>query len=156
MAVQAGLAEGSACLAFSAAHGVSCRDHRDYYFDDLVDHLECPSGRAGESESDDEPGEGTVVFPWVAGNARLLRSVDCRGGDAHAHHLWFDGDSLYRYEPAGRGVLHVEAAEVCDWDFSFRVHCAVGVDDHYRDVYSRAGLAVVLAGADLGPQPVDL
>src|SRR4029077_4077075 len=32
----------------------------------------------------------------------------------------------------------------------------VGCDDHHWDVHSRSGLAVVLAGTNLGPQPVDL
>src|SRR5579872_3235620 len=150
------MAEGSARLAVSATHGVSSRDHRDYYFDDLVDHVECSSRRAGKSESDHEPGEGSVVFPRLAGNAGLFRSVDCRRSDAHTHHFWLDGDSLYRYEPAGRGVLHLEAAEVCDWHISFRVHCVVGFDDYHRNFYPRAWVAVVLAGADLGPQPIDL
>ncbi len=44
-----GWSEGSARLAVSAASGVSCGDHRDHHFDDLVDHVECASGRAGES-----------------------------------------------------------------------------------------------------------
>src|SRR5580704_6328680 len=134
------MVERSARLAIFAARGISGGDHRDDYFDDLVDHVERAAGGAGESEFDDEPGEGSVVFPRVARDAGVFRSVDCGRGDAHADHFWIDGDSLYRYEPAGSGVLHVEAAEVCDWDVSFWFHHFVGLDDYHRNVYSRAGM----------------
>ena len=58
--------------------------------------------------------------------------------------------------PLGRGLLYLEAAQVCDWRFSFRIHRLVGVDDYHRHVHSRAGLAMVLARTDLGPQSFDL
>src|SRR5580704_15306046 len=109
------MVERSTRLAVSAARGVSRGHRRHHYLDDLVDHVERAFGRACESQSNDEPCESAVVFPRLAGNACLLRSVDRRGGDAHAHHLWPNGDSLYRYEPAGRGLLHLEAAQICDW-----------------------------------------
>src|SRR5271169_2540138 len=150
------MAERSARLAVFAACGISRRDHRDHHPDDLVYHLKCAFGRTCESQFDDESGKGAVVLPRLTGNASLFRSVDCRGGDAHAHYLWLDGDSLHRYEPAGRGVLHLEAAQVCDWHISFWIHCPVGFDDYHRDFYSGTRMAMVLARADMGPQPIDL
>src|SRR5271169_5424639 len=137
------MAEGSARLAIFAARRISCGNHRDHHPDDLVHHLECASGRTGEPESDHEPCQGAVVFSRLAGNVGVFRSLDCRGGDAYAHHLWLDGDSLYRYEPAGSGLLHVETAQVCDRHISFWVHCAVGLDDYHRNFYTRTWVAVV-------------
>src|ERR1700747_55587 len=85
VAFSARLAEGNSRLAVPAAGGVSRGYHRHDYFDDLVDHPERAAGRAGESESDNESGEGAMVFPGPARNAGVLRSVDRRGGDADAH-----------------------------------------------------------------------
>src|ERR1700689_4590395 len=101
------MVEGGARLAVFAARGISRRHHRHDYFDDLVDHLERAFGRAGESQPDNESCEGSVVFPRLTGNVGLLRSMDRWGGDAHTDHLWPDGDPVHRYEPAGRGLLHL-------------------------------------------------
>ncbi len=82
--------------------------------------------------------------------------VDRGRGDADDDHRRADGDSVHRYQSAGQRLLHVEAAQVLDFDISVRLHRSVGLDDPDRNVHSRPGLAVVLAGADLGPQPADL
>ena len=58
--------------------------------------------------------------------------------------------------PLGQRLLHLEAAQVFDFHFHVRFRDLVGRDDHHWDVHSRAGLAVVLAGTNVGPQPVDL
>ncbi len=57
--------------------------------------LNAPLGRTGQSQPDYEPGKSPLVLPRAAGNAGVLRSVDCRRGHADAHHLWSDGHSLY-------------------------------------------------------------
>ena len=58
--------------------------------------------------------------------------------------------------PLGQRVLHLEATQVLDLDFPFRLRHSLGRDDHYRYVHSRARLAMVLARTNLGPQPADL
>src|SRR5579862_9356738 len=97
-----------------------------------------------------------MVFSRTAGDARLFRSVDCWCCYAHDDHYRIDGDSLHRYQSLGQRVLHLETAQVFDFHFHVRVRDFVGCDDHYWDVHSGSGLAVVLAGTNLGPQPVDL
>src|SRR5437588_106978 len=95
LAVSTGMAEGSARLAVPAARGIPRRDHRHHYPHGVVHHAERTARGACQSEPDDEPGESAVVLPRVAGNAGVLRPVDCRRGDADAHHHRLDGDSLY-------------------------------------------------------------
>ena len=82
--------------------------------------------------------------------------VDRRRGHADADHRRPDGDSLYRHQSAGQRLLHLEAAQVCHRHISVRLHHSVDRHDHHRNVHPRPGMAVVLAGTDLGPQPPDL
>ena len=56
---------------------------------------ERPARRTGESQPDHESGEGSVVFPRTAGDARLFRSLDRRRGDADGNHRRPDGDSIH-------------------------------------------------------------
>ena len=58
--------------------------------------------------------------------------------------------------PLGAGYYTWKQRKFAIGVFLVRVHRAVGFDDHDRHVYSRAGVAVVLAGANVGPQPADL
>ena len=102
------------------------------------------------------PGKSAVVLPRPAGNAGVLRSVDRGRGDADADHHRADGHSLHRHQSAGQRLLHLEAAQVCHRHISVRLHHSLGRDDHYRDFHSRARLAVVLAGTNLGSQSPDL
>jgi len=141
---------------FLPARGIPGRYHRHHHLDGLVHHFERTSRRTGKPQPHHEPGESTVVFPRLAGNAGLLRSLDRGGGHAHPDHRRPDGHSLHRYQPAWRRLLHLEAAQVCHRNISLRLHHLVGFDDFHRHVYPRPRLAVVLARADLGPQPPHL
>ena len=58
--------------------------------------------------------------------------------------------------PLGSGYYTWKQRKFSHFDFSFRLHHSVGRDDHHRNVHSRARLAMVLAGADLGSQSPDL
>src|SRR5258708_7706962 len=156
LALSAGMAERNSRVAISVAHRVSGHHHRHHYPDDLVHHAECATGRAGEPELDHEPGQGALVLSRPPGNAGVFRSLDCRRGDADPDHHWADGDSLYRYQPAGQWLLHVAAAQVCHTYVPLRLYCAVGLDDHHRYLHSRTGVAMVLAWTNLGPQPPHL
>ena len=55
--------------------------------------------------------------------------------------------------PLGNGYYTYQAAQVLNLDFYLRIHYPVGHDDRDRHADSRAGLDVVLARADVGPQP---
>jgi len=54
------------------------------------------------------PAKAPVVFPRPAGNAGVLRPVDRRRSHADTDHHRTDGDSLYRYQPEGQRLLHLE------------------------------------------------
>src|SRR5215467_8290579 len=156
MAVSTRLAKGSPCLAVPAAYGVPGGHHRHHHPYGVVHHFERSSGGTGEPELNDEPGEGTLVFPRATGNAGLLRPVDCWRGYAHADYFRPHGHSVHRYESSRLRLLHLEAAQVCDLHISLRICHFVGLDDCHRYIHPRARLAMVLARADLGPQPPDL
>ena len=52
--------------------------------------------------------EMLVYFdPWIAGVVMPTMII-----------IGLDGDSLHRYEPAGQRLLHLEAAQVFDFDVS--------------------------------------
>src|SRR5260370_33038320 len=150
------MGERSTRLAVPTARGIPGRYHRHYHLDGLVHHFERTAGRTGEPQPHHEPDESTVVFPRPAGNAGLLRSLDRRRGHAHPDHRRPDGYSLYRYQPAWRRLLHLEAAQVCNRTISLRLHHPVGFYDFHRHLHSRPRMAVVLARADLGAQPTHL
>src|SRR5260370_206332 len=77
-------------------------------------------------------------------------------GNARADQRRIHGDGVYRHQPIALQLLHLEAAQICHWNFSLRLHHPVGLDDFHRRIYSRPRMAVVLARADLGPQPAHL
>src|SRR5262249_46222936 len=118
--------------------------------------VECTTRRAGQSELDDESSESAVVLPRLAGDARLLRSLDRRRRYADSHHLWPHDYPLYRYQPARVRLLHLEAAQVCYQHISLRFRHLVGLHDCHRHVHPRSRLAMVLARANLGSQSSDL
>ncbi len=90
-----GLGSGSAYLAIPAARGVGGRDNCYRTADGVVALAERAVGRTFESQRDDESGEGAVVFPGIAGNAGVFRSMD-RGRDyAHVDHRRADGGAVY-------------------------------------------------------------
>ena len=76
LALPAGLAKRSSRLALFAARRISGRDDCHHHSDGVVDHAECASGRALQSELDHEPCEGALVLPGIAGDAGVLRSMD--------------------------------------------------------------------------------
>src|SRR5258706_6452754 len=146
------MAEGSPRVDIFAADGISGSNHCHDHLDGVVDHFECAIGRTGEPKLNDESRESALVFSRATGNAGVLRSLDCRRGHADAHHFWTDGDSVYRHQPCGMRLLHLETAQVCHRNISFWIYRPVGVNDLHWDLHSRPWLAMVLAGADLGPQ----
>ena len=113
--------------------------------------LNAPLEEPVEPDPHDEPLQGAVVLPRAAGDAGVLRPVDGRRGDAVADHRRADGDSLYRRQPAGQRLLHVQAAEIRHPHVHFRLHRAVGFDDRDRHDDPRARMDVVLAGHHVGP-----
>src|SRR5438309_1597822 len=153
---QARLAKGSPRLALSPADRVSGRHHRHHHPDGLVDHAERAARRTRQSEPDHESGQGPLVLPRLAGNAGLFRSMDRWRGHADPHHRRINGDSIHRHQPEGQRLLHLEAAPLCDLHIPVRLHHSVGLDDHHRHLHSRARLAMVLAGANVGSQSIDL
>ncbi len=72
------LGQGTARLAISDAHRIPRGVDRDGHSDGLVHHAQRAARRTGQPESDNEPVESAVVLPRTPGDARLLRSVDCR------------------------------------------------------------------------------
>src|SRR4051812_47952353 len=104
--METGLGQRAARLALSAARRVSGRADRHRNPDRLVDYVERATGRTSQSEPHDEPVESAMVFPWIAGDAGLLRSLDCRRYDARFNHRRFNGYSVYRHESAGFRLLH--------------------------------------------------
>ena len=151
VALSARLAEGSPRLAFSAAHGIPgchhCHDHPD----GMVHHVERAVGRTGEPKPDHESRESALVFSRPAGNAGVFRSVDSGRGYAYAHHYRADGDSVHRHQPVWLRLLHMEPAQVCYRNFSLWLCRLMGFHDRDWDFYSWTWLAMVLAGANLGP-----
>ena len=55
--------------------------------------------------------------------------------------------------PLGSGYYTWKQRRFAIADVLLRLHAAVAADGGHRHVHSRAGMDVVLAGADLGPQP---
>src|ERR687888_620384 len=97
-----------------------------------------------------------MVLTRAPGDVGVFRSVDRRCGDAYADHHGTDDHSLYRHQPARCRLLHGQAAQVRDRHILFWISVAVGSNDHYRDLHPRPWVAMVLAGTNLGPQPLDL
>src|SRR5262245_27416991 len=116
----------------------------------MVDRAECAAGRPFKSESDDEPVEGAVVFPWSAGDAGVLRPVDRRRRHAFDHHDRIDGLSLCRFKSTGKWLLHLSPAAVRGEHVRLGIPDVDSFDLHWH-IYSRAGLDLVLARRDLGP-----
>ena len=58
--------------------------------------------------------------------------------------------------PLGSGYYTWKQRKFSISTFLVRLHHSLDLDDHHRHVHSRAGMAVVLAGTNLGSQPVDL
>ena len=56
------------------------------------------------------------------------------------------GSGYYTWKQRKFSIRHIHV----------RLRDSVDCHDHHRHVYSRAGMAVVLAGTDLGPQSPDL
>ena len=78
--------------------------------------------------------------------------VDRGRRDADADHRRTHGDSIHRHQSAGQRLLHVEATQVCHRHVYVWLRDSVGRDDHHWHVHSRAWLAMVLAGTNLGSQ----
>ena len=60
----------------------------------LVGGLAGAVGRAGQPVSIAKSGQGSLVFPGVAGDARLLRSLAGGSHISHVHHRWDDGHAV--------------------------------------------------------------
>ena len=140
----------SSHLAVPDAHRVRRRDSGHRAADGLVAHAERAARRAVQSQRDHESGQGAVVFPGLAGDAGLFRSVDGRRGDAHADHRGLDGHSVYRRQSARQRLLHLQAAQIRHLDVLRRLYRLVGGDDRHRHVHTRPWMDVVLADGHLG------
>src|SRR6185503_12169018 len=107
--------------------------------------------RTRKSQPDNESVEGAVVLPRTTGNARLLRSVDRGRRDAVDHHDRVDGLSVCRFESTRQRLLHTETATLFIVDVWLGLF-DVDSFDRDRNIYSRAGLDLVLARTNVGSQ----
>ncbi len=98
------------------------------------------AGRAGEQREDAQSVEGAVVLPGLAGNARVLRSVDGGRGAAEPGHRRADGDSVHRFQQEGQRLLHDQRAEVQLHGVPVRILRAVGDADRAGHVAARSEL----------------
>ena len=94
--------------------------------DRLVDLPQGAARAAGQPGQHAEPVEGAVVFPRAPGNARLLRSLAGGRGAAGADHRRADLHSVYRPQPQGERLLHLQRAQGGDRAVPVRLRGPVG------------------------------
>jgi hypothetical protein len=82
-------------------------------------------------------------FPRPARDARLLRPLDGRCRLAHPHHQGTDRLALYRLQPEGVRLLHVQRTQVRRDDLPLRLRRAVVRADRPRHVPSRSKLELL-------------
>ena len=74
--------------------------------------LQAPLEEPAIERQDAQPVEGSLVLSGLAGNARLLRSLDGRRRAAERRDLRADGHSVSGFQPAGQRLLHDRRAKV--------------------------------------------
>ena len=79
----------------------------------------CPAGRGGEPHAHAQSVQSSVVFSWIAGDAGLLRSLECRRSITEPDYRRLDGHSLYRHQSEGQRLLLFQRSKVGDPDVSF-------------------------------------
>ena len=102
--------------------------------------LKAPLEQPAVALADSQSVEGAVVLPRLAGNARLLRSVDGRRGAADHDHRRPDRPAVHRFQPEGQRLLHLRPAQVRHHDLPVRLRGAVGDADRAGHVPARAEL----------------
>jgi len=118
--------------------------------------LNAPLEETGKPQTSPlKPGESAVVFPRLAGNAGLLRSLDRRGGHAHPNHRRPDGHSLYRHQPSCAGYYTWKQRKFAIGTFLFGF-IILWVSMIFIGTSSAAPMAVVLARADMDHNPAHL
>ena len=116
----------SSHLAVPDAHGIPGSHHHHRHPDGLVAHTQCASRRAFQSQRHHESGEGPLVFPRPAGNARLFRSLDCRRGHADADHRRPHGRAVHRHQSARQRLLHLSSSANSPSGLSWSASSACG------------------------------